>query len=93
MENHHSSWVNPLFSWAIFNSYFDITRGYIPATSTFQTLQILFRNKFMAFLKFGEAHGVLAMGGSNVIIIPESRCYKKNPPLKQLAVAWVYECL
>jgi len=29
MENHHVQWVNPLFPWAIFNSYFDITRGYV----------------------------------------------------------------
>ena len=28
MDNHHFQWVNPLFLWAIFNSYFDITRGY-----------------------------------------------------------------
>jgi len=27
MENHHFSWENPL-QMAIFNSYFDITRGY-----------------------------------------------------------------
>ena len=27
MENHHFSWENPLYM-AIFNSYFDITRGY-----------------------------------------------------------------
>ena len=28
MENHHFQWERPLFQWAIFNSYFDITRGY-----------------------------------------------------------------
>ena len=28
MENHHVQWENPLYM-AIFNSYFDITRGYV----------------------------------------------------------------
>ena len=29
MENHRVQWENPLFLWAIFNSYFDISRGYL----------------------------------------------------------------
>ena len=27
MENHHVQWVNPLFLWAIFNSYVKLTEG------------------------------------------------------------------
>ena len=33
MENHHFQWVNPLYM-AMFNSYFDITRGYFAELST-----------------------------------------------------------
>ena len=29
LENHHSQWVNPRTKCTIFNSYFDITRGYL----------------------------------------------------------------
>ena len=36
MENHNFQWENPLFM-AIFNSYFDITRGYPLVISPFYT--------------------------------------------------------
>ena len=44
MENHHVSWVNQLFLWpfsSIFNSYFDITRGYIPMDTSISKLNPL----------------------------------------------------
>ena len=34
LENRHVKWENPLFLKAIFNSYFDITRGYHPCLMT-----------------------------------------------------------